>query len=192
MSRRWIVALLLSGAAASCGVQSRVDVATVPSNPATRTFDAHGISFQYPGDWVAFDAETPDPALGASQKSKDVIGLDDLNVVSVTELLLGPSERGVSAWNKRIGSEFAAGFLQSGIVVKSGPDKIRLGGEKGLRWEISQPSGIGYVLDTTLVVMFRGDTEYFVRCQHTTEKAPEIDRGCDQILTSFKLANSQA
>jgi len=191
MSRRWIMALLISGAAASCGVQSKVDVIPAPSNPATRTLEAHGISFQYPGNWVTFDAQTPDPAVGASQKSMDVVGLDDLNVVSVTELLVSPSERGLSAWSKHVSSEFATGFLQSGIVVKTGPDKVMLAGVKGLRWKLSQPSGVGYVLETTLVVMFRRDTEYFVKCQHTAERAPGIDRGCEQVLSSFKLGNGE-
>ena len=63
MSRRWIMALLISGAAGSCGVQSKVDVIPAPSNPATRTLEAHGISFQYPGNW--------DPGPGAWQREKN-------------------------------------------------------------------------------------------------------------------------
>lgn len=184
--------VILSAAAASCGVQSRVEVGQTASNPGTRTFHAHGISFEYPGNWVTFETQTPDPQQAASQKSQDVVGLDDLNIVSITALLVPRSDQGFSAWNQQVMSQFNDAFAQSGIQVKSGPDKILLGGEKSLRWKVRQPSGIGYVLDTTLVVMFRGDTEYYVRCQHTAARAPEMDRGCDQVLSSFKLGKTNS
>jgi hypothetical protein len=192
MSRRWLPLLLLSAAAASCAVPSKVDVVQTPFTPTTRTFHSHGISFQYPGNWVAFDAQTPDPQQAPTQKSQDIVGLDDLNIVSITAQLAPQSDHGFSVWDKRIVSQFSDAFLQNGIEVRSGPEKILVGGEKSLRWKIRQPSGIGYVLDTTLVVMFRGDTEYYVRCQHTAARGPEIDHGCDQVLTSFKLGKAQA
>lgn len=191
MSRRWVLFLLLCTAAASCGVPSKVGAAQTPSSPVTRTFHSHGVSFQYPGNWVAFDAQASDPQQ-ATQKSQDIVGLDDLNIVSITAQLAPQSAQGFSVWDKRIASQFSDAFLQNGIEVRSGPDKILVGGEKGLRWKIRQPSGIGYVLDTTLVVMLRGDTEYYVRCQHTAARAPEMDRGCDQVLTSFKLGKAKS
>ncbi len=184
--------LLLCTAAASCGASSKVDVFQTPSSPATRTFHSHGVSFQYPGNWVAFDAQVSDPQQAPMQQSQDIVGLDDLNIVSITAQLASQSDHGLSVWDKRIVSQFSDAFLQNGIEVRSGPEKILLGGEKSLRWKIRQPSGIGYVLDTTLVVMFRGDTEYYVRCQHTAARAPEMDRGCDQVLTSFKLGKAKS
>ena|SRR2546422_5129076 len=192
MSRRWVLLLLLFTAAASCGVPSKVDVVQTPSNPTTRTFRSHGISFQYPGNWVAFDAQASDPQQAPPQKSQDILGLDDLNIVSITSQLAPQSDHGLSVWDKRIVSQFSGAFLQSGIEVRSGPDKILLGGVKSLRWKIRQPSGVGYVLDTTLVLMFRGDTEYYVRCQHTAARAPEMDRGCEQVLSSFKLGTAKS
>ena len=183
--------VILSVAAASCGVRSRVDLAHSPSAPSSRTFSGHGIFFQYPGNWVAFDSPSPDPQQGTNQRSQDVVGLDDLNIVSVTELSVPQAEQGTSAWSDEMVSRFADAFVESGIDVKSGPQRVRLGGAKGLRWNISQPSGVGYVLDTTLVVMFRGETEYFIRCQHTSERAPEMNRGCDQVLTSFRFGGTE-
>lgn len=192
MRRRWVLFLLLCTGAASCGGPSKVDAVQTPSDPTTRSFHSHGVSFQYPGNWVAFDAQAADPQQAPTQKSQDIVGLDDLNIVSITAQLAPQSDHGFSAWDKRIVSQFSDAFLENGIEVRSGPDKILLGGEKGLRWKIRQPSGIGYVLDTTLVVMFRGDIEYYVRCQHTAAGAPEIDRGCDQVLSSFKLGEAKA
>ena len=142
MSRRWVLFLLLSAAAASCGVPSKVDVVQKPSSPATRAFHLHGISFQYPGNWVPFDAQAPDPQQ-ATQKSQDIVGLDDLNIVSITAQVSPQSVHGFSAWDKRIVSQFSDAFLQNGIEVRSGPDKILVGGEKSLRWKIRQPSGVG-------------------------------------------------
>lgn len=184
--------LLLSAVTASCGVQSRIDVLHSPSDPTTKTFHSHGISFQYPGNWIAFDAQAPDPQQGSTQKSQDVVGLDDLNIVSITAQFAPQSDRGFSVWDQRVMSQFSDAFLQNGIEVRSGPEKILLGGEKGLRWKVRQPSGIGYVLETTLVVMFRGDTEYYVRCQHTAARAEEMDRGCDQVLSSFALGRANS
>lgn len=191
VSRRAALILLLSLAAASCGVPSRVDLGKTPSGPASRTFSSHGISFQYPGNWVAFDSPSPDPQQDATQRSQDVVGLDDLNIVSVTELSVPQADQGLSAWSNEMITRFADAFVESGIDVKSGPQRIRLAGAKGLRWNISQPSGVGYVLDTTLVVMFRRDSEYFIRCQHTRERAPEMNRGCDQVLASFRFGGTE-
>lgn len=192
MSRRCVLFLLLCTAAASCGVPSRVDVVQTPSSPATRTFRSHGVSFHYPGNWVAFDAQAADPQQAPTQKSQDIVGLDDLNIVSITAQLAPQSNHGFSVWDRRIVTQFSDAFLQNGIEVRSGPDRILLGGEKGLRWKIRQPSGIGYVLDSTLVVMFRRGIEYYLRCQHTAARAPEMDRGCDQVLSSFKLGKAKS
>jgi hypothetical protein len=191
VSRRWALSLVFV-AAASCAVSSRVNLASRTSNPQTKTFQAHGISFDYPGNWVAFDARSPGPDQAATQKSEDVVGLDDLNVVSITALVVPPSQQGSSAWSDEVISGFTQAFAESGIQVKGGPDKILVGGEKGIRWKIRQPSGVGYVLDTTLVVLFRGDTEYYVRCQHTALRASEMDRGCDQVLGTLHLGRAKS
>jgi len=188
VNRRWLLILALA-AAAGCAVPSRVDVPKVPSSTAAKLFDAHGISFQYPGNWVAFDAQQG-PQQGSPQKSQDVVGLDDLNVLSITAQLTPSPEQHLSAWDGRVVSEFTDAFAQSGIEVRGGPDKILLGGKKGLQWKIRQPSGVGYVLDTTIVVILLGDTEYFVKCQHTTEREPEMDRGCAQAFGSFAFGTS--
>jgi len=186
--------LLVSTAVAACSVPSRVDVVPGPSSasPSAKRFHAHGISFRYPGNWIAFDSQAPDPQQGSLQKSQDVVGLDDLNIVSITAQVAPQSDQHLSVWDKQVVSHFSDAFLQNGIEVESGPDKIRVGGLKSLRWTIRQPSGVGYVLDTTLVVSWRGDTEYFLKCQHTAARAPEMNQGCDQVLSSFRFGKPKS
>jgi hypothetical protein len=40
---------------------------------------------------------------------------------------------------------------------------------------------------STLVFVFDGTTEYEINCQHTTEKADEVEQGCEQIVRTFKV-----
>jgi hypothetical protein len=41
------------------------------------------------------------------------------------------------------------------------------------------------------VFVVDGATEYETRCQHTAEKADEIERGCEQILRTFKVRGAE-
>ena len=45
----------------------------------------------------------------------------------------------------------------------------------------------GTPLESTLVYVFDGTTEYYFNCQHTRDTAAEIQRGCDQIMRTFKV-----
>jgi hypothetical protein len=178
-------------AAAGCAAPA-VQSVDLASPPAPKAFHSHGIWFTYPGDWISFEAEVPDPSQGIAPTSKDILGLDDLNVVSVTSQPAPSFNREASLWDRKVRSRLSKAFVASGIKVTSGPEKVMLAGEKGLRWVIRQPSGVGYVLVSTIVVMISEDTEYDVKCQHTLARALEIDRGCEQLLSTFELRPTEA
>ena len=71
--------------------------------------------------------------------------------------------------------------------VQSAPDEVVLAGQRGLRWRVVMPSGVGYILESTLAVVFNSNTEYFVRCQHTLARRDEIDHGCEEVLVSLRV-----
>jgi hypothetical protein len=46
----------------------------------------------------------------------------------------------------------------------------------------------GTPIESRLVFVFDDTTECELNCQHTAEKADEIERGCEQIMRTFKVA----
>jgi hypothetical protein len=75
---------------------------------------------------------------------------------------------------------------QAGGTVQAGPEEVTVDGKPGLRFRLT---GIldGTPFESTLVFVFDGTTGYEINCQHTTEKAEEIEQGCEQILRTFKV-----
>ena len=71
-------------------------------------------------------------------------------------------------------------------TAQAGPDKLSMGGLPGLRFR-----GTGTVdgapIESTLVFAFDHTTEYFLNCQSTQARTVEMQRGCDQIVRSFKV-----
>jgi hypothetical protein len=46
-------------------------------------------------------------------------------------------------------------------------------------WLLVSSAGIRFVFD--------GTTEYYLNCQHTAEKAGEVELGCEQVVRTFKV-----
>ena len=71
--------------------------------------------------------------------------------------------------------------------VTAGPHRFSTAqGLPGLRYEMAGTiDGIPY--ESSLILIFDGTTEYFINCQHTASMAAEIQRGCEQIVNSFRV-----
>jgi hypothetical protein len=54
-------------------------------------------------------------------------------------------------------------------------------------FEASALATEGVRVQSRLVVVFDGTTEYALNCQFTPEAAEEMKQGCDQVVESFKV-----
>jgi hypothetical protein len=172
-----------------------------PVQPAR--FDGLPVSFEYPGDWMV-EAASDEPALedGSSEaepggeqdqgavgpSARVIVGLDQLDRVVVTG---SPGQRVVTPANfdqvrGMIQDEVEPSFGDDGKIV-AGPDVVTVGLQPALRWVLSSPSGVGYVVTSTVYVIFRGSRQYRVMCSHIPAKAEEITLGCAQVLETAEF-----
>jgi hypothetical protein len=99
---------------------------------------------------------------------------------------------GFPAANLAAGKAYFKGLLEPiGTHVQAGSEKLTIDNRPGLRF---QATGGDHV-ESTLFVTFKGRTQYFFNCAHQ-ERVPharataaEIERGCGQIVRTFKVAD---
>jgi hypothetical protein len=147
------------------------------------------VSFRYPENWIVLAAGAPEGQPESGPSSRVLVGLDELNRVQVVGF---PASMVVTRENfeerrPQIERAVAQGLEAARARVRRGPEVIEVGGHPALRWEITMQSGVGYVVRSTLVVLFRGSREYVVQCSRIPAREEEIARGCDQILRSAQF-----
>jgi hypothetical protein len=65
-----------------------------------------------------------------------------------------------------------------------------MAGLPGYRFQITAQDPSGNDVESRLVLVFRGTTEYFLNCQHSPGNEVEIGAGCDQIMETFELSSA--
>lgn len=162
--------------------------ASVTGN-AAKTYQGHGVSFEYPAGWQ--EASNVNVAAGSRNELwKTVVGVgtDEVSAVIVEAYRLGGP---VTAENlAEVKPEAATAVRQlleqlSG-AMQSGPEELTVGGLPGLRFR-GTATIKATPIETTVVFVFDHTTQYALTCQHTRDTAAEIQRGCDQILRTFKV-----
>ena len=144
-------------------------------------FREYGASFNYPAKW---------------QKTQDVPG--PISKVWVINLVLGtPLELVVVVGERQSEFSFPASNLAAfrahivdqlkakGFRVQAGSEKLTIDGRPGLRFR-AKHFWKGKPTEETFVITFKGKTLYSFECIHR-ERAAEIERGCAQIVRTFKV-----
>jgi hypothetical protein len=73
-----------------------------------------------------------------------------------------------------------------GGAVRGGPEQLTVAGLPAARFRFTGTAQ-GTAIQHTVVFAFDDTTENAISCQHTAEKAEEIERGCEQIMRTFKV-----
>ncbi|MFL5766764.1 MAG: hypothetical protein ACJ758_02835 [Actinomycetota bacterium] len=171
-------------------------VATVPTNSASaapsgteQTFNGHGVSFQYPGDWDPIATAGASASQG-SQAWSEAFGIDNGNFVLVSQytvnLSITPSN--IDQHASELTTQIQNLFTQAGGSMQSGPTKLTMGGFPALGYSGTAVNPQAVSVKTRIVLAFNGSTEYFVNCQSTGEDTSALDAGCDQIVKTFTVA----
>ncbi len=156
---------------------------------AAKTYQGHGVSFEYPAGWQeASNVQVVAGGEDALWRIAVGVGTDEVSSVRVEAYRLGAP---VTAENlAEVKPEVATAVRQlleqvSG-AMQSGPEELTVGGLPGLRFRGTATID-ATPIETTVVFVFDHTMDYVLNCQHTQDTAAEIQRGCDQILRTFKV-----
>jgi hypothetical protein len=165
-------------------------------------YGGHGVTFAYPTAWLhvpaQFDVQTgsslwseffgpeqappADPTQPAPMQ-RDLVAVAAYKTnVAVTKKNLPRYKASISYFVLRLAT-------QAGGTVLKGPQRVTMGGLPGYRYQMTANVDEGTVVESRVVLVFKGRAEFFLNCQHVQDGplTDEIEAGCDQLMTSFKL-----
>jgi hypothetical protein len=173
-------------------------------------YGGHGVTFAYPTTWLhvpaQFDVQSgtqlwseffgPEPAPPADPTNptatvpaqpapmqRDLVAVAAYKTnIAVTKKTLPRYKASISYFVLRLAT-------QAGGTVLKGPQRVTMGGLPGYRYQMTADVDNGTVLESRVVLVFKGRTEFFLNCQHVQggPLTAEIEGGCDQLMKSFKL-----
>jgi hypothetical protein len=168
-------------AAAACGL-------LLSACGGSSTYSASNYSFDYPHSWktVLAPASTPGQTGNVTRIG---VGLDQTNlVVLATTGLQQPSgAQQIEQTEQSVMQALANSARQKGATVQ-GPGSVSLGSFQGLGLSITGLPLAGITVDSEVIVVVHGNTEYLLNCQSTQDKTEEIGKGCRQVIDSFTLS----
>jgi hypothetical protein len=153
-----------------------------------KTYSGSGFSFDYPKGWsqikdLTFESSTgnavSNQAVGVTQRDAVILAIYRLRV-PVTSANLSQIKPEVD----RVLQQLAQ---QAHGAVTQPASRVTVDGLPALRYGLATTIQGGSRVNSRLVFVFDGTTEYFFNCQHTADRADEIESGCDQVLASFTV-----
>ena len=160
-------------------------------------YRGHGVSFNYPPKWKKTkDFGAPISALWFVAVVRDLKYLDYVEITGQ-----GQSElEGFPPANLAAGKAHLKGQREAlGAFFRAASEKLTIDGRPGLRFRATLATGTltkpGNFIETTWLLTFKGKTQYRFECTHQTRvpharaAAAEIERGCAQIVSTFKVAD---
>jgi hypothetical protein len=181
--------LAAAGLAASLVVILAGSIIYTASNDdeAVQTYRGNGVSFDYPAGWV--DVGSQFSAYGGADQLWDttiIISNVDLVIIAAYRLNMPVTAENLDLAKAEFEEIVRQGFEQLDGTLQAGPEEITVDGKPGLRF---RGTGIvdGTPIQSTLVYILDGTTEYSINCQFTPARAEEIDQGCEEIVRTFKV-----
>jgi hypothetical protein len=159
--------------------------------PGSKTFGKHGVSFEYPGGWKEITDLTFQSHVGSATTS-DGVGPDTQSFVILATYRInspiGPSN--IDDFRQSVVDAIRQVAQGAGGTIVAGPARVTMDGLPGYRFEIRGKNAAGTAIGSRVVLVFHGQTEYFLNCQHTDSRAAEIENGCDQIMRTFNVSSA--
>jgi hypothetical protein len=163
-------------------------VSVTTSNPASRTFSGHNVSFEYPGSWKAVQLQTKTASQGTALWTES-FGVNTASFATVAQypenISITPSN--IDQHTSELTTQMQNLFTQAGGSMQSGPTKMTLGGFPALGYSGTAVNPDAVSVKNRIVLAFNGKTEYLVNCQSTGQSSGTIDAGCDQIISTFAV-----
>jgi hypothetical protein len=170
------------------GVAVAALLALTACGGGTNTFHGHGVTFDYPGGWkVLSDLTVPATQSGSS---RDAVGIDasDSVVLVISHVKVPVTPANIATVRQTIAQALSQGAAQTGGIVNEQPSGLTVGGLPGFEMRIRGVRLSGVQVDSRFVVAFKGTTEYLLNCESTPSHSAEVEKGCQQVVDSFKAA----
>lgn len=159
------------------------------SSDETKTFDEEGfaITFEYPGDFERTEDVNLSQSAGQAEETVALARSED-NAIFLQRYGLNRAVSPKEADGVREELDQVLGRLAGGDLEGKPVD---VGGPLAFRYEIDR-------LNTpedgrsTIVVMFDGDTEYFMNCQSVPDGRSELEEACEQAIDTLRLKDGES
>src|ERR1022692_672773 len=156
------------------------------------TYRGHGVSFSYPAGWQSESASSSD---GGGTRLWQT-AFDSATGTGLVWIGAYEMDSAVVAGNLGLAAPQVTRQVRSraehgGGTVQAGPRQIKVDGLPSLRSRVTGLSD-GTPVETTLVVIFDGTTEYTVACSYFHSGAAEAQAACGQVLSTFRAPRPQA
>jgi len=199
---RTVVAVLSALAVAGFVASARADT------PSVATYNAHGVTFSYPGTWVDLpvtyeiqigtplwvDTIGPLPQIATTNPppapgSQPALTSPNAVTLSAARVNIALTKKNIGRYKKYFAASMAQIAMQAHGQVESGPTRVTLGGMPGYAFRMTMQSSTGAPLENRMVYAFKRKTEYFVNCSHPQNDPlmMEMETACTQIMQSFRL-----
>lgn len=172
--------------AESGGSRSRWRLRRPRSQESEKTFEGEGYSFNYPAKWNerSFHLGVEEgPA--ASLVALGPGGHDDGLLVGVYELDFSITERNIDQFAEETAENVKEAFQGR---ISEGPTLATVAGRPAFCLELSFENAGGQPLQSRMVFVFDGRTEYFLNFQFTRQRADEVRRGCERVVNTLRIA----
>ena len=151
------------------------------------SYSGGGFSFDYPKSWKTILAPASTPGRTGTV-TRVGVGMDQANVVVLATTGLGQQSgaQQIEQTEQTVMQALATSARQKGATVQ-GPGTTSLGSFQGLGLAISGLPLGDTVVDSEVIVVVRGDTEYLLNCQSTRDNSAAMGKGCRQVIDSFTV-----
>jgi hypothetical protein len=155
----------------------------------SRIFFGEGFQLQYPEEWRVLEAVRFGPAT-APGLSLQAVGIDEINsvVVSRYPVNFSVADDELDEIHGLIRSRLFGVLAGSGSwTVQSEQTGTAMAGHPSYRWMVTSSGPNGLQVASRVTVVVEGSTMFVVSCQHTLDRAVEIETGCDQVVETFEI-----
>jgi hypothetical protein len=156
----------------------------------TRILFGDGFQFQHPEEWRVLEGIRFGPAT-APGLSLQAVGIDDINAVVVSRYAVNfaVTDDNVDEVDGLIRSRVSEVLAGSGSWnIQSEQTGTTMAGHPAYRWMVTSSGPGGVQVASRVTVVVDGSTMFVVSCQHSLERALEVETGCDQVVDTFEIA----
>jgi len=156
---------------------------------APRTFEGHGVTFDYPAEWERIDDTTTSASAG-NQIWNESYGLDATNLVAVSLYTIGAkiTPKNINGFEGEITAAIKGVVEQAGGSLEGEPAALTVDGLPTLDYRATAITTVDdATVDSRIVLMFDGADEYFLNCQYSEQERRAVEDACDLVLDTFSV-----
>ena len=155
------------------------------SGKPEKTFKGDGYAFNYPSHWrerpYALGVEEGAPASLVALAPR---GHDDGMLLGIYHLSFAVTEHNIDRFAAETAEKASEAFRGR---ISEGPTLATVADRPAFQLELSSEIPGGPPIQSRMIFVFDGTTEYFFNFQFTRQRAEEMNQGCERVVDSFRI-----